>query len=580
MDNEKFVLRGESICAIGLIIGFFLPWVDLGFFTVSGYQAPKILKEIGGFSNIVGQKTDPRITIAYIMLYLIPTFGVITIIANITNRSSKIPAFIAGAIPFAGCLYLISSGGGQVIKEAGTDIFKMIAVGLYITFFSAFGSIFFSFKKSYRLVSSPLKRENKINSDDIIDFNASPFRSHVVGPSIKFDQEKWNALLKYDADIASLADKIRPYGQKWSDEFAASYLALNDKKYLADIEQKIISTAKKEIEYKEQQELAFAKTEAERREKARIRDEEHRKKLLKEEEHRAQIRRERAKFWQDWFSRNKKIITISGFSIVFLTSIVTFLWYRNLKLEEKKIRLAKETAENLAQKFVKENIITCNNSSYIKINNVIAKISQDIHIAVHEADENWNSASFEVWSSGDDLQYEGDRGWVKNDLLLFGMIQKYGQWIQKDIKKISCSDIQEIIASKDPPLPPPLPPPPPKQNLNDSVNQNLANTVVTSPSEDSYKLLPNNNNPWIFEDSDKRYLTDNEIQNLTNDDLWKARNEIYAKKGYIFNTDRGRQYVQSLGSFYSGIETDVNKIYRRLNTYEKYNVKLIQKYEK
>lgn len=54
-------------------------------------------------------------------------------------------------------------------------------------------------------------------------------------------------------------------------------------------EQKIISSAKKEIEYKEQQEVSFAKAEVERREQIRIRDEEYREQLLKEKERRAQI---------------------------------------------------------------------------------------------------------------------------------------------------------------------------------------------------------------------------------------------------------------------------------------------------
>lgn len=388
-------------------------------------------------------------------------------------------------------------------------------------------------------------------------------------------------MLRYDSDIVLIADKIRPYGQKWLNEFASSYLVLNDKKYLSDIEQKIISSAKKEIEHKEQQEIAFAKEEAERREQIRICDEERREQILKEKERRTQIQRERTKFWQEWFSRNKKIIIISGFSIIFIASIAPFLWYRNLKMKEEQIRLARETAENLAQKFVNENIITCNGFYYIKINNVIAKLNQDIQVAIHEADENWNFASFEVWSSGDDLQYEGDKGWVKNDLLLFGMIQKYGKWIQKDIKKISCSDIREITVSKNHHLPNTLPPSPAlsNQNFDNSVHQSLADTAIAHTSENSYKSLPRNKNPWIFADSDKRYLTDNEIKNLSTDDLWKARNEIYAKKGYIFNTDRGRQYAQSLGSLYYGIEADVKKIYRQLNTYEKYNVKLIQKYE-
>ena len=489
--------------------------------------------------------------------------------------SALVGAGMVMAKPILGSC-LMSMSAVAFLLMAGFNFFSLIPLVLLgISALLGFSSA----EKSEKKINTENLNKDTINKDTNNSYSSSVSNNYEPGARIpNFDQSKWAALLKYDADIALIADRIRPYGQKWLNEFASSYLALNDKKYLSDIEQKITSAAKKEIEYKKEQELALAKAEAKRREQIRIRDEEHREQLLKEKERRAQIQRERAKFWQDWFSRNKKIITISCFIIILIASIATFLWFRNLKIKEEQIRLTRETAENLAQKFVKENLITCNGISYIKINNVIAKLNQDVQVAIHEADENWNFASFEVWSSGDDLQYEGDKGWVKNDLLLFGMIQKYGQWVQKDIKKISCSDIQERTVIKNHTLPNPLPPS--SSNHTDSVHQNLADTAIAHTSENSYKSSQENKNPWIFSDSDKRYLTDNEIKNLPTDDLWKARNEIYAKKGYIFNTDRGRQYAQSLGSFYSGIETDVKKIYKQLNTYEKYNVKLIQQYEK
>lgn len=91
-----------------------------------------------------------------------------------------------------------------------------------------------------------------------------------VSPVARYDQSKWNALLKYDNDIASIADKIRPFGQKWLDEFASSYLALNDKQYLPEIEHKITAAATREKEEKEQAALAAAKAEAERIEQIRI----------------------------------------------------------------------------------------------------------------------------------------------------------------------------------------------------------------------------------------------------------------------------------------------------------------------
>src|SRR5207253_389342 len=61
-----------------------------------------------------------------------------------------------------------------------------------------------------------------------------------------FDEAKWNALLKYDEDIASAAEKVRPLDEKWIDELARAYLVLNDKQYLPNIVQKIISDAQSE----------------------------------------------------------------------------------------------------------------------------------------------------------------------------------------------------------------------------------------------------------------------------------------------------------------------------------------------
>ena len=62
----------------------------------------------------------------------------------------------------------------------------------------------------------------------------------------KYDREKWAALLKYDDELAIVAGRISPLGQKWLDEFAHAYLTLNDKKYLQKIEEKIFADARAE----------------------------------------------------------------------------------------------------------------------------------------------------------------------------------------------------------------------------------------------------------------------------------------------------------------------------------------------
>jgi hypothetical protein len=65
---------------------------------------------------------------------------------------------------------------------------------------------------------------------------------------ISFDRNKWEALIKYDEQIAAIAEKLKPLGQKWVDEFARAYLELNDKSYLPNIVWKIIADARKEQE--------------------------------------------------------------------------------------------------------------------------------------------------------------------------------------------------------------------------------------------------------------------------------------------------------------------------------------------
>src|ERR1043165_512426 len=61
-----------------------------------------------------------------------------------------------------------------------------------------------------------------------------------------YDRKKWQALLKYDPDLARVAEKMRQLGDHWVDELARSYLAINDKAYLPNIVNQIIADARKE----------------------------------------------------------------------------------------------------------------------------------------------------------------------------------------------------------------------------------------------------------------------------------------------------------------------------------------------
>jgi hypothetical protein len=75
--------------------------------------------------------------------------------------------------------------------------------------------------------------------------DAGAGRENVTG-LYSYDRQEWRALLSSDADISRLAKVLESYGQKYVDEFAAAYLALNDKDYLPAILRKIIASASRD----------------------------------------------------------------------------------------------------------------------------------------------------------------------------------------------------------------------------------------------------------------------------------------------------------------------------------------------
>jgi hypothetical protein len=67
----------------------------------------------------------------------------------------------------------------------------------------------------------------------------------------RFDSEKWNALLRYDADISEAAAKLRRFGDRYVDDFAASYMAIGEKRYLPVILAKLLQAAERDAKASE-----------------------------------------------------------------------------------------------------------------------------------------------------------------------------------------------------------------------------------------------------------------------------------------------------------------------------------------
>lgn len=102
----------------------------------------------------------------------------------------------------------------------------------------------------------------------------------------------------------------------------------------------------------------------------------------------------------------------------------------------------------------------------------------------------------------------------------------------------------------------------------------------TVRTETSYTPTDYKIDGYIFYDSDSRYLKEKELQNLSEEEVLIALNEIYARKGYLFTKNDFLIDHFNQCSWYHGKYKDQNKLAKKFNKYEKANVRMLVRYEK
>jgi hypothetical protein len=85
--------------------------------------------------------------------------------------------------------------------------------------------------------------------------------------------------------------------------------------------------------------------------------------------------------------------------------------------------------------------------------------------------------------------------------------------------------------------------------------------------------------PWLYPGASDRYLTRDQIDALDGETLWRVRNEIYVRHGYIFASEKGKNFAASYGSAYVPRISGEEAITQALNPYESANVDLIKEVE-
>lgn len=84
---------------------------------------------------------------------------------------------------------------------------------------------------------------------------------------------------------------------------------------------------------------------------------------------------------------------------------------------------------------------------------------------------------------------------------------------------------------------------------------------------------------FVFPDSDRRFLNEDEVMYLDYETLRTAINEIYARHGYVFKSAEWNNYFNKTSWYIANPAcTDQNYVTGLLNEYEKDNIKLLSKY--
>lgn len=149
-------MKRNTIFSIGILIAFFLPWIDLTFFTLSGYNIPTSLDKINNVSKVFNSNDNSDILKISYFLYLIPICSAFNIIKDISGYKGSyfLNEFLFGIIGVILLFIMVNN-----INEKATSVFS---IGYYLTaLFSVLGIFSYNSNKSEEIQSPQKKEEPK-----------------------------------------------------------------------------------------------------------------------------------------------------------------------------------------------------------------------------------------------------------------------------------------------------------------------------------------------------------------------------------------------------------------------------------
>jgi len=109
---------------------------------------------------------------------------------------------------------------------------------------------------------------------------------------------------------------------------------------------------------------------------------------------------------------------------------------------------------------------------------------------------------------------------------------------------------------------------------SNSSSSSSSSSTTTDPATTQYS-----GDGYVLKDSDTHVYTESELSKLTKDQLMYARNEIFARHGYIFKSSKLSSYFNGL-SWYNPTTAAADFSYSVFNSTEVKNISTIKKVEK
>lgn len=130
----------KTLFSFLLIVTFFLPWINIMMFNVSGFEIGAYVSDIYRFISSFDYEVEQEVLIFAYSLYLIPLFSIVNIILDLTKtkRFILINEFFVGFVLTLFIAFLIV----QANQNLWEYLFKSMGVGYYATFVLSFIGMF------------------------------------------------------------------------------------------------------------------------------------------------------------------------------------------------------------------------------------------------------------------------------------------------------------------------------------------------------------------------------------------------------------------------------------------------------